>query len=299
MAAKQIAFLGTGQMGFAIAGCLIDAGHDVRVHNRTRLRAEPLLDRGAVFCETPADAVSGADVVFSMVGDDIASKAMWSGPQGVLSVKPKPGALAIECSTLSHDWVLDLAARAKEAGYDYLDCPVTGLPAVAATGDLVLFLGGSMATIERAQPVLDVISADQMHFGPIGSGTAYKLIVNLMGSAQIIAAAEGLLTAEQAGLDMELVAKALASGGCGSPQVARTAALMVQGDHGKDIAFSARWRLKDADYGVRLAHKLALDPALGSATVEAFQDLVDAGFADQSETKVIDTLRKKLKTSGD
>jgi len=297
MSQKQIAFLGTGQMGTGMAGCLIDAGHHVRVYNRTRERADLLLEHGAIYCETPAKAARNVDAVFSMVGDDAASEAMWCGPDGALSVIPKPGALAIECSTLSHDWTLDLSDRAIKAGYDYLDCPVTGLPEVAAKGELVLFLGGAQATIDNAQSLLDVISADQMHFGPIGSGTAYKLIVNLMGSTQIVAAAEGLLTAEKAGLDLDLVARALASGGCGSPQVTRSAAEMVEGDHFKDNVFSARWRLKDADYGVRLSEKMGLQPPIGNATVEAFQGVVDQGFQDQSETKVIDILREKLKTS--
>ncbi len=281
-------------MGTGIAGNLLRAGHVLRVFNRTRRRAQPLADMGARIADTPAAAAAGADAVFSMVGDDAASDAMWRGSDGALAITPKPGALAIECSTLSHDWVLDLSTQARAAGYDYLDCPVTGLPEVAAAGNLVLFLGGKETTIAAAQPLLDVISADQMHFGPVGAGTAYKLIVNLMGSVQIAAAAEGLLVAERAGLDLKLVARALASGGCGSPQVARTAALMVVGSHATDITFSARWRLKDSDYGMRLARKMALNPPIGQITVDAFQEVVDAGFADQSETKVIDTLRARL-----
>ncbi len=286
-------------MGAAIAGCLLKAGHEVRVFNRTPARAAPLVKIGATLCDSPAEAAKDADAIISMVGDDPASQAMWCGPNGALAVPPKPGALAIECSTLSHDWVIDLSERVTAAGLDYLDSPVTGLPEVAAKGELVLFLGGSLETIRAAQPLLDVISVDQMHFGNIGSGTAYKLIVNLMGSAQMVATAEGLLTAENAGLDLDLVAKALATGGSGSPLVARAAALMAKGDHETDIAFSARWRLKDADYGVRFARKMALEPPIGIATVKAFQDVVDAGFQDASETKVIDTQRHQLKTPRD
>ncbi|NQW00766.1 MAG: NAD(P)-dependent oxidoreductase [Rhodospirillales bacterium] len=289
---KQIAVLGTGQMGSGIAGRLLDAGYRVRVYNRTAARAEPLLARGALLSRSPAEAAAGADAVFSMVGDDPASEAMWCGPDGALSAPAKPGRLAIECSTLSHDWVNDLAARARSAGYAYLDCPVTGLPDAAAAGKLVLFLGGSAATIAAAQPFLDTISIGQMHFGDIGAGTAYKLIVNLMGSVQLAAAAEGLAVAERAGLDMTLVARALASGGCGSPQVARNAALMIAGDHTNNIAFSARWRLKDTDYGLRFARKMGLNPGIGAATLNVFQELVDAGFSAQAETKIIDILRK-------
>ncbi len=290
----RIAFLGTGLMGTGMAGRLIDAGHDVHVYNRTSARAEPLVTRGATLASSPAEAATGADAIFAMVGDDVASRALWSGANGVLSAELKPGTLAIECSTLSHDWVMELSAQAREAGLDYLDCPVTGLPEAAANGLLTLFLGGAQPTIDKAMPLLEPLSSNQMYFGPIGSGSAYKLIVNLMGSIQLAAAAEGLITAERAGLDLDLVAKALASGGCGSPQVARNAALMVEGEHEKDVLFSTKWRLKDTDYGFKYAKKLGLNPAIGEATLNAFQGAMDDGYAASAETKVIDALRKRL-----
>jgi len=290
----RITFLGTGLMGTGMAGRLIDAGHEVHVFNRTRERAIPLVERGATLATSPAMATQGADAIFVMVGDDIASKAMWMGPEGVLSADLKPSTLAIECSTLSHDWVEELSLAAKEAGLDYLDCPVTGLPDAAANGQLTLFLGGEQSTIDKARPFLEIISSNQLYFGPVGSGTAYKLIVNLMGSIQIAAAAEGLITAERAGLDLDLVAKALGTGGCGSPQVARNALLMVEGQHEKDVLFSTKWRLKDTDYGLKYAHKLGLTPQIGSATLDAFQAAMDDGYSASAETKVIDALRKRL-----
>ncbi|MFD2205715.1 NAD(P)-dependent oxidoreductase [Kiloniella antarctica] len=294
----RIAFIGTGLMGTGMAGRLIDAGHDVHVYNRTTSRAEPLIERGATLASSPAEAAIGADAIFVMVGDDVASRALWSGTSGILSADLKPGALAIECSTLSHDWVVELSEQAKEAGLDYLDCPVTGLPEAAASGLLTLFLGGAQSTINKAMPLLTPLSRDQIHFGPIGSGSAYKLIVNLMGSIQIAAAAEGLITAERAGLDLNLVAMALASGGCGSPQVARNAPLMVEGAHEKDVLFSTKWRLKDTDYGLKYAQKLGLNPEIGKATLNAFQAAMDDGYAASAETKVIEALRKRLPEAG-
>ncbi len=281
-------------MGTGMAGQLIDAGHYVHVYNRTHERAMPLVNRGATLANSPAIAAKDADAIFVMVGDDIASKAIWMGPEGVLSANIKPGTLAIECSTLSHDWVEELSVAAKTSGLDYLDCPVTGLPDAAASGQLTLFLGGEQSTIDKARPYLEVISSNQLYFGSIGSGTAYKLIVNLMGSIQIAAAAEGLITAERAGLDLELVAKALGMGGCGSPQVARNAPLMVEGQHEKDVLFSTKWRLKDTDYGLKYAHKLGLNPQIGLATLDAFQAAMDDGYSASAETKIIDALRKRL-----
>ena len=252
----NIGFLGTGNMGIGMAGRLLEAGHSIRVFNRTRSRAAPLIEKGAVLTDTPRQAAEGADAVIAMVGDDKASRAMWLGDDGALAATTAKNALVIECSTLSHNWVIELSAIVKARGLSYLDCPVTGLPETAANGALTLFLGGDPQTIARAQPYLKPLSTAQIHFGRIGAGTSYKLIVNLMGSIQIIATAQGLLVAEKAGLDLEMVAKTLGSGGAGSPQVSRSSKLMAADVFDKDVLFNACWRLKDTRYGVEFAEKM-------------------------------------------
>ncbi len=217
----HIGFLGAGNMGSGMILRLLDAGHTVSVYNRTEDKIKPLLKNGAVYAATPREAANGADAIMSMVGDDRASSAVWLDENGALSAPLKPGNLVIECSTLSHDFVIELSQRVRNLHLKYLDCPVTGLPEVAAAGELTLFLGGSQETILAAQPYLKPLSTTQMHFGEIGAGTAYKLIVNLMGSIQILATAEALVVAEKAGLDLKMVAMALGTGGAGSPNVAR------------------------------------------------------------------------------
>src|SRR6478672_804107 len=127
---SRIAFIGLGRMGRGMAGRLVAAGHDVVVHNRTRERAADLLVAGAQWAGSPAEAATGAEAVLVMVSDDVASRAVWLGTDGVLAGDgdPTPGALAIECSTLSHDWVMELSAAVAAHNLRYLDCPVTGLP---------------------------------------------------------------------------------------------------------------------------------------------------------------------------
>ena len=130
-----------------------------------------------------------------------------------------------------------------------------------------------------------------MRFGEIGTATAYKLIVNLMGSIQIAATAEAMLVAEKAQLDLDQVAKALATGAAGSANVIRTSRQMADNLHDQNILFNASLRLKDTHYGVELARALEQQTLLGETTVRAFQKLVDAGFGEQSESKIIDILR--------
>ena len=287
----RIGFLGTGNMGAGMAARLLDAGHQVSVFNRTQSKTAELIAKGAVLANTPKQAAQGADAIIAMLADDAASRAMWLGDEGALAAQSAKQAVVIECSTLSHGWVLELAAIVQSRGLAYLDCPVTGLPEAAANGELTLFLGGDKQTIDLAQDFITPLSSAQIQFGDVGSATAYKLIVNLMGSIQIAAAAEGLLLAEKAGLDLDLVAKSLGAGAAGSPQVTRNSKLMVEAEHDKNVLFNAALRLKDTQYGVMFADQLGQQIPLGSVAEATFQKLVDAGYGQLAESKVIDVLR--------
>ena len=148
-----------------------------------------------------------------MVGDDEASKAVWLGGTGAFAAETAENAFAVECSTLSHDWVLELSETAGQKGFRYIDCPVTGIPVKALAGDLMLLVGAEAVDLETARPLLQPFSSEIIHFGPVGAGTAYKLMVNLMGAVQIAGAAEGMLIAEKAGLDPGQVADTRAQSG--------------------------------------------------------------------------------------
>jgi 3-hydroxyisobutyrate dehydrogenase len=275
-----------------MAGRLLAAGHEVVVFNRTRDKAAALIGGGARWADSPRDAAHGAEAVFVMVSDDRASRTVWQGPDGVLAADLAPSAFAIDCSTLSHDWVLELSAAAQARGLRFLDCPVTGLPEAAAAGRLTLLIGGDKADLDAAEPLLLPLAADRLHFGPAGAGTAYKLIINLMGAVQIAAAAEGMALAERAGLDLDQVARAIASGQAASPQVVRNSRRMADGDHARDIVFSGRLRRKDADYGVRLAEKLGLGAPFGQAALDGLDRLLAAGLGDQNESSIIEVARR-------
>jgi 3-hydroxyisobutyrate dehydrogenase len=288
---SRVAFVGLGRMGRGMAGRLVAAGHDVTVHNRTREKAADLLAAGARWADSPRAAAEGADAVVVMVSDDDASRAVWQGPHGVLSADLVPGALAIECSTLSYDRVLELSAAATERGMRYLDCPVTGLPDAAAAGRLTLLAGGDTADLDAAELLLTALSTDRLHFGPVGAGTAYKLIINLMGAVQIAAAAEGLAMAERAGLDLDQVAGAIATSQAASPQVVRNSRRMTDGDHA-DVVFSGRLRRKDAAYGVQLAGLLGVGAPFGEVALAGLDRLLADGLGDLNESSVIEVARR-------
>ncbi len=287
-----VAMVGLGRMGHAMASRLLEAGHDLVVANRTPGRAASLVARGARPAASPAEAAAGVDAVVVMVSDDEASRAVWLGPDGVLSGHPRPETLAIECSTLSHDWVLELADAVRTAGLRYVDCPVTGLPDAAAAGTLTLLVGADPADLAAARPVLEPLSDRVVHFGEVGAGTAYKLIVNLMGAVQIAGAAEGLALAERAGLDLAQVAEAIASGQAASPQVVRNSRRMAAADH-DEVVFSGRLRRKDTAYAMRLAGRLGVGAPFGQVALDGLDALLASGLGDVNESAVIEVARRR------
>ncbi|MGW4243102.1 NAD(P)-dependent oxidoreductase [Nocardia sp. NPDC004722] len=288
----RIAFLGLGRMGAGMAARVVAAGHEVRVFNRSPGKAAELVSAGATFAPTPRDATQGADAIFAMVADDEASRAAWLGVDGALAGEYAAGAFAVEFSTLSRPWVLELAEQASAQGLRYLDSPVTGLPNAAAAGQLILFVGADPTDLAAARPLLTPLCVDIVHFGAVGAGTSYKLVQNLLGSIQIAATAEALRTAELAGLDSATVAATLSRSGAASPTVIRMCAEMLAGAHDRDIAFTGTLRLKDTRIGVALSDAVGSPAALGHTAQDIFERLVATGYGELNETKVIDLLRE-------
>ncbi|MBR1189712.1 NAD(P)-dependent oxidoreductase [Bradyrhizobium sp. AUGA SZCCT0160] len=285
-----VAFIGLGRMGHGMAGRYLDAGFSVAIWNRSKAKAEDLITRGARWAASPANAADGADAVVTMVADDGASRAVWLGQDGA-AAKMKPGTLAIECSTVSYQHALDLARELRGRELIYIDCPVTGLPSAAAAGKLTLLVGADTADLDRAKPYLAPISDIVRHFGAVGTGTVFKLINNLMGAVQIASLAEGIAMAEQAGLDMNLVAEALATGAVASPQVIRHSKRMVARDF-SGASFTAALRHKDAAYAVQLAESLlARTPPVGRAAVEAYAH-AKAEMPDDDEGRMIEIVSR-------
>jgi 3-hydroxyisobutyrate dehydrogenase len=274
-----------------MAARLLSAGHELRVFNRTASRAEPLVRQGATYCATARQASEGADGVISMVADDAASRAVWLGADGALAANLAPGAYAIESSTLSYDWVVELAAAAKQRGLRYIDSPVTGLPDAAARGELALLVGAAAEDLEAARHLLSALSQRIIHFGPIGAGTAYKLIVNMLGAVQIASAAESMAIAERAGLDLRTVADAIASGQAASPQVVRNTARMVEGNHDANVVFTPELRLKDVRYALQLARQLGMGSPFGALAERLLHQLCERGDARANESKIIEIAR--------
>jgi 3-hydroxyisobutyrate dehydrogenase-like beta-hydroxyacid dehydrogenase len=172
----RVAFIGLGAMGGRMAPRLVDAGHDVIVWNRTRAKAESLLDAGASLAATPADAAGRADVVITMVSDPRALRAVTEGRDGV-AVGAETGTTVIEMSTVGRDAIARLVSLLPH-GVDLLDAPVLGSISEASSGSLQIFVGGEPEVVERWTPLLSALGSPT-HVGPVESGQAAKLVANL------------------------------------------------------------------------------------------------------------------------
>ncbi|QPF87853.1 NAD(P)-dependent oxidoreductase [Bradyrhizobium genosp. L] len=285
----RVAFIGLGRMGHGMAGRYLDAGFTVAVWNRSKAKAEDLIARGAHWATSPEDAAIDADAVVTMVADDEASRAVWLTKDGAAATM-KAGTIAIECSTVSYQHTLEMANELQGRGLIYIDCPVTGLPEAAASGKLTLLVGADAADLERARPYLAPIGSTIRHFGAVGTGTVFKLINNLIGAVQIAGLAEGVAIAEQAGLDMQLVAEALATGAVASPQVIRHSRRMIERNFA-GASFTAALRHKDAAYAVRLAETLLPGVPVSRAALAAY-DTAKSHAPDADEGQMIEIVSR-------
>lgn len=212
----MIGFIGIGIMGSRMAGRLLEAGHELVVYNRTKSKAEPLIEKGAVWADSPQEVGKQADIVFTMLANPQAIDAVVFAENGLLNGL-KPGALWVDSSTISPSQSVKLADAAKEKNVRFLDAPVAGSTAPAEKGELIFFVGGEADALEEVRPLLDIMGKEIHHKGPNGTGTSMKLVNNLMLGQSVAAFSEAVAFGESLGLDKEGIIKSLFAGPTAAP----------------------------------------------------------------------------------
>jgi 3-hydroxyisobutyrate dehydrogenase len=275
-------------MGSGMATQIFKAGFPLTVYNRTADRAAALQAAGAHVASSPAEAARSADAVISMVADDAASRHVWLDDNGILSGL-KPGAIAVECSTLSTAWVRELAREVEKRKCEFLDAPVTGSKTHAASGELQFLVGGDATVLERVRPVLKVMSRNIVHIGPIGSGALVKLINNYLCGVQAASLAEAMALIERSGLNRDRALEILNNGAPGSPLVKTLSARMTSRNY--DVNFLLRLMQKDLNYATQEAEEHGLAFNLGPAAVKLFEQACKSGWSEKDFSAVVEALR--------
>jgi 3-hydroxyisobutyrate dehydrogenase len=277
-------------MGGGMAANLLKAGFPLTVYNRTAAKAQALVNGGARLAPTPADAARGASIVISMLADDQASREVWLGRNGALAAAAQ-GTILIESSTVSPAWIAELAGQAAQRGVEFLDAPVTGSRMQAATGQLSFLVGGSERALATATPVLQAMSKEILHLGPVGSGAKLKLINNFLCGVQIASLAEGLAWIERSGLDREKALAFLKTGAGGSPVIGAVSARMVSQIYG--VNFLLRLMAKDLRYAETEAARYDLELTTAETARKLFEVAVARGFGEEDMASVIEPLRNR------
>lgn len=285
----KIGFLGLGTMGAGMAAQLLAKGFDLTVWNRSRAKADALAEHGAKVGSTPADTAAHADIVIAMLADDEASREIWLGAQGALAAM-KPGAVAIESSTLTIDLVRELANVANDRGVGFLDAPVTGSKQQAKEGTLKFLVGGTDEVVAQARSVLDAMSTDVVHLGPNGSGAILKLVNNFLCGVQVASTAEAVAMIERCGLDATRAVALLAGGAPGSPLVSAISQRML--DHAYEPNFLPQLMAKDLAYAKAAFAAQGINLASADAARARFDAAVAEGFADKDIASIVEPLRR-------
>ena len=214
----NLGFVGLGVMGSRMVKRLLQAGHAVTGYNRTKSKAQWLLDAGMRWADTPAAVARAAEIVFTMVTDTNALKAVASGPDGILAGLGS-GKIYVDMSTVSPAASRDLAAQVAATGAQMLDAPVSGSVSTLEEGKLTFMVGGARAAVERVEPILKAIGPKVTHVGGNGLAVGMKIATNLSLAVQMLAFSEGLLLAEKGGIARETAVEVLLNSVIASPMV--------------------------------------------------------------------------------
>ncbi len=258
----KIGFIGMGIMGSRMAMNLLAAGNVLTISNRTREKAQPLLDKGAEWAESPAELAAAVDVLFTMLSTPDAVKEVATGEGGFLQAMPK-GALWINCTTVDPEFARQMAGMAAARSVGYLDAPVTGTKGPAASGELVFLLGGESGDVDKCRPYFDCMGKKSVHLGDAGMGSSMKMLFNLMLGCTMAAYSETLVLGEAFGFSKDDVATVLLDAPVTAPFIKTKHSLISENNF--EEHFPLCWMRKDLHLAADAAYKngVAL-PALNS-----------------------------------
>jgi 3-hydroxyisobutyrate dehydrogenase len=281
---SKVAFIGLGAMGSRMATNLLKAGHELTVWNLTPEAAKKLAASGAKAAATPKEAAEGNDFIIAMVSNDEASRHVWLDAATGALAGAKAGAIAIESSTLTPEWVRELGSAMSKAGVSLLDAMVSGSTPQAESAQLVYLVGGDADALKRAEPVLKALGSSIQYAGPQACGALAKLATNTLMGVQLATLAEMVGMLKRQDVDPKLVLNAVSATAMWNPHLTRDAESMLSGDF--TTKFPIRLLEKDLGYTVKTAGGDAEVPTV-SAVRNVFKKAIDEKLGDLNMTAVV------------
>jgi 3-hydroxyisobutyrate dehydrogenase-like beta-hydroxyacid dehydrogenase len=285
----KVGFIGLGVMGSQMVSRLLDKGHSVTGYNRTRAKAQWLIDKGMNWADSPRAAATASDYVFAMVTNTAAVAAITEGPDGMLAGL-SAGNIFIDMSTIAPDASRKLAAKVRELGADMVDAPVSGSVITLQEGKLSVMVGGRKETFEKVKPLLDDIGPKVTHVGDNGLALSMKIAINLSLAVQMLAFSEGVLLAEKSGISREVAVDVLVHSAVASPMIQYRGPFVLQ--QPEEAWFDVNMMQKDMLLAMELGRKLNVPVPTTAVSNEFLTAARGMGWEKQDFAVVFDVLAR-------
>lgn len=266
---SSVGFIGLGNVGAKLAGSVLRNGYDLTVRDLDPTAAQPFLDNGAHWADSPKQMAENCDIVVTCLPNPAASAAVLEADDGLLAGLG-PGKIWLEMSTTDEAEVKRLAERVQAVGAEAVDCPVSGGCHRAATGNISIFAGCERSTFESILPLLTVLGRRVLHTGPIGSASVLKVVTNYLATANLVSLAEALTTSAAAGMDLATTYEAIRISSGNSFVHETESQVILNGS--RDINFTMDLVLKDVGIFQALADRHDVPLEVSPKLIEIFED---------------------------
>jgi 3-hydroxyisobutyrate dehydrogenase-like beta-hydroxyacid dehydrogenase len=283
----KVGFVGLGVMGSRMAERLLSKGHTVTGYNRTRQKAQWLIDKGMKWADSPRAVAEVSDVTMAMVTNSDALRAIANGPDGIIAGLTA-GKIFVDISTVSPSTSREIAAKVREKGADMVDSPVSGSVVTLVEGKLTLMVGGRKETFERVRPILQDIGPKVTHVGDNGLAVAMKIATNLGLAVQMLAFAEAVLLAEKSGIPRATAVDVLTHSVIGSPMVQYRGPFVLELP--EEAWFNCNMMQKDMLLALEMGRQLDVPLPTTAVTNEFLTAARGMGMVEQDFAVIFDVL---------
>lgn len=279
----KVGFIGTGVMGKSMAGHILDGGYEVFVYNRTKTKAEELLENGAVWCGTVAEVAEKADIIITIIGYPKDVEEVYLGDGGILN-HAREGACVVDMTTSTPLLAKKINEEAEKRGIYALDAPVSGGDIGARDAKLSIMAGGEQEAFDIVKPVFSLIGNNIQLQGPAGAGQYTKMTNQIAIAGAMMGVSEAMAYAKKAGLDQEKVLKSIETGAAGSFSLSKLAPRMINGDF--EPGFYIKHFIKDMKIAIESAEEMGLETPGLKLAKDLYEQLADQG-EDNSGTQAL------------